>query len=276
MFDSGGSQRATELYVDAHVHVYPCMSVAAVLDAAARNLLCGRPASPPPAGVLLVADPDGVRGFARLAEDAIGPRWQRVQADGRVVTFLNEAGIVVAALAGRQLVSEEGLEVLGAGCGERVRSGLPLGELVEGIRAAGGLALLAWGVGKWLGRRGRVLDRVITEQAGRRDVMLADNAGRPELWSRVPQFATAAECGLRVLAGTDPLPLPGEEHRIGSYGFRVRVPAAPGDAPRALRRALESPGVPIEIVGRRVSARDFLAGQLRLRTRRMRRPGKRP
>jgi hypothetical protein len=276
MFDAASEQTATELYVDAHVHVYPCMSVAAVLDAAARNLLRGRPASPPPAGVLLVADPDGVPGYARLAGDAIGPRWQRVQADGRVVSFLNEAGVVVAALPGRQLVSEEGLEVLGAGCGERVRSGRPLGELVESIRAAGGLALLAWGVGKWLGRRGRVLDRVIAEQAGRRDVMLADNAGRPGLWSHVPQFAAATECGLRVLAGTDPLPFAGEERRIGSYGFRVRVPTGPGDAPRALRRALETPEVPIEIVGRRVSARDFVAGQLKLRTMRMWRGGTRP
>lgn len=275
MFDAAGRETTTELYVDAHVHVYPCMSLASVLDAAAQNLLRGRPPSPPPAGVLLVADPDGVPGYARLAADAIGPRWHRMQADGRVVNFVNESGIVLAALPGRQLVSEEGLEVLGAGCGDRIRSGQPLAELVEAVRAAGGLALLAWGVGKWLGRRGRVLDRVIAEQAGRRDVMLADNAGRPGLWSYVPQFAAAARCGLRVLAGTDPLPFPGEARRIGSYGFRVRVPAAPGDAARMLWRALETPGVPIEIVGRRMSARDFVAGQLRLRTMRIRRSRRR-
>src|SRR5690606_9902142 len=141
--------------------------------------------------------------------------------------------------------------------------GLPVADIVERIRAAGGLAILAWGAGKWLGDRGRVVDDVIARESGRTDVMLADNGGRPRLWPRVPQFETAAEHGLRVLAGTDPLPLRGEERRIGSYGVRVRV-RGPG-GPAALQDVLRRPEVPGEIVGRRDTAPRIASGLPRSR-----------
>lgn len=251
-----------DLRVDAHVHVYPFMSVAATLDAAAHNLF-EEHAGGPRHGVLLVADPEGVDGWERLARSARAGRWQRVGIDGDAVTFRRDDDVELAAVKGQQLVSREGLEVLGTGCRARVPSGLPVADIVERIRAAGGLAILAWGAGKWLGDRGRVVDDVIARESGQTDVMLADNGGRPRLWPRVPQFETAAEHGLRVLAGTDPLPLRGEERRIGSYGVRVRV-RVPG-GPAALQDALRRPEVPVEIVGRRVTTPRFAAGQLRLR-----------
>src|SRR5690606_32895041 len=109
---------------------------------------------------------------------------------------------------------------------------------------------------------GRVVDALIAREADAADVMLADNAGRPRLWSRVPQFAAAAASGMPILAGSDPLPLRGEELRVGTYGVRVRS-AAPADAAGdALRQALVS-RAPVDIVGRQVSARDFFARQLR-------------
>jgi hypothetical protein len=273
MLQSRKGHATTDLHVDAHVHVYPCMSIAATLDAAARHLVDGHaPPEETPLGVLLVADPENVHGWERLADSAGTGRWRRLQADGSVATFGRGGRDELAAVRGQQLVSREGLEVLGTGCRERIPSGLPLQELVARIRAAGGLAILAWGVGKWLGRRGRIVDGVIAREAGRGDVMLADNAGRPRLWSRVPQFEAAAERGMRVLAGTDPLPLPGEERRIGSYGFRVRVPVARNAAVQALGAALARRDVPIEIVGRRVAARDFVARQLRFSLRRREAP----
>lgn len=267
MLEAGNGHRCADLYVDAHVHIYPCMSVEAMLDAAERNLLAGRAESARArAGVLLLADPEGVAGFERLATGDAGGRWRRDDANGTSVTFRREPGATITVLQGQQLISREGLEVLGTGYRGRLPSGLPLTEVVERIRGAGGLAILAWGVGKWLGRRGRVLNDLISREAGRPDVMLADNAGRPRLWRRVPQFATAAERGMRILAGTDPLPFAGEERRVGSYGFRVTVRPAAGEAPAAaLQRTLQTPGVPVEIVGRQIPIRAFIDNQLRIR-----------
>lgn len=272
MHEAGHRQTTAELCVDAHVHLYPFMSVTSVLNAAERNLIAVDAAAGrggPRDGLLVVADPEGVRGYERLAADDSGD-WERTEVNGASITFRRRNGRTMTAVRGQQLISREGLEVLGTGYGTRLPSGLSLPETVRRIRAAGGLSILAWGVGKWLGRRGRVLDALIASEAGAPDVMLADNAGRPRFWSRVPQFEAAAERGMRVLAGTDPLPLPGEERRVGSYGFRVSMPREAGESMiDALRRALESPEVPLEIVGRQIGAGGFVATQLRLRLGRM-------
>jgi hypothetical protein len=268
MQSAAQDKRFTDLVVDAHVHIYPCMPVRAMLDAAGRNLFGTNGAAAAPVGVLLVADPDGVPGYERLLTEP-GERdsggWRREHGDDRSVTFRRDGGPCVTAVRGQQLITREGLEVLGIGCDARLRSGFPLADMVARIRAARGWAILAWGAGKWLGRRGRTLTSLIEEEAGRPDVVLADNGGRPRAWSRVPQFATAAQQGMRVLAGTDPLPLPGEEQRIGSYGFRIRARAG-DDVPPAesLRRALET-DAPVEIVGRPMAVRGFVSNQLRLR-----------
>ena len=264
-------KRFANLVVDAHVHLYPCMPVRAMLDAASRNLLGPDGATAAHTGMLLVADPEGVAGYDRLlgeSDGRSGGRWRREHGDDRTVTFRGEDGARVIAIRGQQLITREGLEVLGIACAATLASGFPLRETVARIRAARGWAILAWGAGKWLGQRGRTLTRLIEEEAGRRDVMLADNGGRPRAWSHVPQFGIAAKQGMRVLAGTDPLPLRGEERRVGSYAFRIRAQSGDGTAPaEALRCALET-DAPIEIVGRPMAIRGFVANQLKLRLKR--------
>ena len=227
------------VYVDAHVHLYPFMSVRRVLDAAERNLLGGRDGSRSACGLIVVADPEGVEGYARLLAHAAVPPdrdepdpWRREAVDSRSVIFRRPSGTSIVAVQGQQLITGEGLEVLGAGYTGKLPSGLPLAALVDRIRARGGSSIVAWGAGKWLGRRGRIVAEMINAEGGRPDVMLADNGGRPWCWSRVPQFELAAARGMRIVAGSDPLPLQGEENRVGSYGFRVRVDRT-GDRPVA-------------------------------------------
>ena len=85
----------------------------------------------------------------------------------------------------------------------------------------------------------------------------------------MPQFELARQQGMRIVAGTDPLPLKGEEARVGSYGFRIRVGGVETKGMLgAFKHALENPSVPVEIVGTRVSSRQFLSNQLRLRLQR--------
>ena len=269
MQSAAKEKRLADLVVDAHVHLYPCMPVRSMLDAASRNLLGPGGATAERCGMLLVADPDGVAGYDRLLGEP-GERggWRRERGDDRTVTFCHAGGARMTAIRGQQLITREGLEVLGIACDATLSSGLPLHETVARIRAARGWAILAWGAGKWLGRRGRALTRLIEAEAGRPDVMLADNGGRPRAWSHVPQFEIAAEQGMRVLAGTDPLPLRGEERRVGSYAFRIRAQDGDGTAPvDTLRRALET-DAPIEIVGRPMAVHGFVANQLKLRLKR--------
>lgn len=271
--DSG----ATDFFVDGHVHVYPGMSVDKLLAAAAANLgKAGSAGAARAEDVLFVADPEGIQGFERLlaygegsGASACSGQWTLAEADSQSVSFRRHAGRGLTAVRGQQLITREGLELLGMACRSALPSGLPLSSLIERVRAAGGWSIVAWGAGKWLGRRGRVVTDMIAAEGGRPDVMLGDNGGRPRCWSRVPQFAAAAERGMRILAGTDPLPLQGEEDRVGSYGFRVRAVHNGSRPPvEALRQALEQAGTPVTTFGEQMSIGRFASNQLRLRLRR--------
>lgn len=264
-----------ELLVDGHVHVYPWMSVQRLLDAASSNLgICDGSATGGERGILLVADPEGIGGYERLAGNGdVDPRpehdgWVRESHDPDSVSFRHASGKRLTALRGQQLITREGLELLGFGCSSLLQSGLPLSQLVERVRGAGGWSVIAWGVGKWLGRRGRIVTDMIVAEAGRPDIMLGDNGGRPWCWYRVAQFEAAAERGMRILPGTDPLPLKGEEQRVGSYGFRMHVsPRNDETLIGAFRQALEEPDVPLHTIGTRMSVTRFVSNQARLRLR---------
>jgi len=128
--------------------------------------------------------------------------------------------------------------------------------------------MIPWGVGKWWGRRGRLVTNMIIAERGSSDIMLADNGGRPWCWARVPQFEMAKEQGMRIVAGTDPLPLKGEETRVGRYGFRIQFDRAEDQSiADAFRGALENPSIPIQILGKRMGLRRFVSSQFRLRLR---------
>ena len=251
------------------------MSVENVLDAASRNLFSSPGAAPPAheeIGVLLVADPPGVRGYDRLLGhgNGTGPHkanhWLVEASDNHSISFRQASGGRIIAVRGQQLITREGLEVLGIGHEPDLASGLSLAMMVERISAAGGWSIIAWGAGKWIGSRGRLVTEMIVSEKQRSDVMLADNGGRPWFWSRVPQFEVAREQGMRVLAGTDPLPLKGEESRVGSYGFSVSIDPSTGQSVfDSFRRALEDPSIPTHIIGKQMTIGRFASNQMRIR-----------
>ena len=103
-------------------------------------------------------------------------------------------------------------------------------------------------------------------EAGAGDVVLGDNGGRPWFWTSVPQFDLAAELGMRVLPGSDPLPVPGDEARIGSYAFEIELPAASGEAlAGAFNAAIANRSAPVSVRGGRVGTARFAWNQVRLR-----------
>lgn len=263
------TSNSLRVLADTHVHIYPFMSVGRLLDAASTNT--SRLAAQGPdehLGILLVADPVGVQGYERLlhADGRNDYRhWSPEYADIGCAVLQRPDGARIAAVKGQQLITHERLEVLAVGH-KTIPSGLSLYATVDRITADGGLSIIPWGAGKWLGRRGRLLTDLITSEERRPDIMLADNGLRPWCWTRVPQFGLAAERGMRVLAGTDLLPLAGEERRVGSYGVRLRIDN-PGSAPIAdvFRKQLMNAAATIEIVGKTMSFSRFASSQLRLR-----------
>jgi hypothetical protein len=179
----------------------------------------------------------------------------------RAITVEVDTVIVVA---GRQIVSSEGLEVLALGTDKAIPDGTPLAATVETIRALRAIPVIPWGVGKWLGRRGQVVKSYIGSSSGDA-VFLGDILGRPPFWPRSSIFRVGAARGIGVLPGTDPLPLESETLRAGSCGFYMDCDLASGPPSVVLTDSLRLGPPAILPFARRETSWRFFRNQARLR-----------
>jgi hypothetical protein len=238
---SGGA-----LLVDGHVHFHCLFSWRVFLDAAVQHFARARAehalAADAP-GCLMFTESAGVHAWRSLLEDESLTRplgWQLERGD-RCGAILHRRGhdpIVI--LAGRQIVTAERLEVLALGCVRELPDGRPTQETADAVVGEGALPVIPWGFGKWLGARAAIVRDVVAAMGPR--LYLGDNGGRPRSWPRPGLLAWAEARQTLVLNGSDPLPLPDQAMRAGSYGFvatgwRDDAPGARAiDAVRALRR----------------------------------------
>ncbi len=152
-------------------------------------------------------------------------------------------------LRGRQIVTGEKIEILALAADPKVPDGLPARTVLESVIAAGALPVLPWGVGKWWARRGCLVVRLAREYAGR--IWVADSAMRPSGWLAPAVFRRAARDERPPLAGSDPLPVRGEERLAGRYAVFFTAPFDVARPAAAFRAAL--PGAVLRRLGRRDS-----------------------
>jgi hypothetical protein len=230
--------------VDSHVHFHDLRNLAGLLDGAHAALARYLGHRPPPA-LLVLTEPAIRPTFARLREIATeGPitsgqnSWQLGTTDEPIsLVARHRTGDTIYLLAGQQLVTAENLEVLSLLALPEVADGLGLADTVQRVRRLGGLPVLPWGVGKWLGRRGAIVSEFL---AGEHDgpLFLGDNGGRPGLWAFVPQFRQARARKIRILRGSDPLRCSCRRRGAGSYGNILRCPFDPVRPGQSLCEAL--------------------------------------
>jgi len=140
-------------------------------------------------------------------------------------------------IAGRQIVTSEKLEVLALGTDKPIPDGDSISDIINAVQGLDALAVIPWGFGKWIGRRGAVLDRVL-RKSYHQPIFLGDNSGRPKHWRQPPHFLEARKRGMRILPGSDPLPFPSEFKRIGSFGFVMEDSVSSSNASADLKRLL--------------------------------------
>jgi hypothetical protein len=124
---------------------------------------------------------------------------------------------VVFLISGQQIVTMEKLEVLSIANKESIAGGLPLNETISAIAESGGISIIPWGVGKWLGKRGKILKELI-EMDSELPLFLGDNLARPKFWFYVPHFNIARKRGIKILNGSDPLSFSSELAKPGCFG----------------------------------------------------------
>ncbi len=160
------------------------------------------------------------------------------------------------------MATRERLEVLGLAMHEAVPDGLSVRETLDRVEGAGGVPVLPWALGKWLFARGRIVrDLVQSSQPDR--FLLGDSAMRPR-FSPCPSLMRLARTrGFGLVPGSDPLPLPGEERRAGSYALFSKTefdPERPGAFLRGAARDASS-----RILGVRLGLVSVLQNTLALR-----------
>ncbi|MEM8848690.1 MAG: hypothetical protein AAGE03_01510 [Pseudomonadota bacterium] len=249
---------AARTAIDGHVHIYPGMNVAVLLDAAANNLSRLAPGADL---CLLLTETAQDDGFGELASGTLRAELWRAEHhadDDAALSMRAPDGRRVTLVAGRQIVTSERLEVLALATRARPDDGRPINDVLADLVEAGIPAVLPWGLGKWTGVRRQVLHRALERWQG--TVLLGDNAGRPLGWRRPAIFDRCP-----VLPGTDPLPLDGREADVGRYGFvlpgglSLERPATDlADRLRALRAQPE-------IIGQRLRPLRVAADQVALR-----------
>lgn len=261
---------------DAHVHIHETFSLDRLLDCARGNFARLAPSegdgSRDRQMALLLSEMKETDYFTRLREKAGGAG--HTTAGGWHVACTGEAESLrltrddwsgrLFLLAGRQVVSAERIEVLTLATAAKVPDGLSLARTVEAVRGHGGLAVLPWGVGKWLGKRGKMIDDFV-QRAAAKGLFVGDNGGRPLFWPAPRLFMTAATRGIRLLPGSDSLPLPAEESRVGGYGGSISGEIRETHPAEDLRRLLIDASSPIVPFGRRMSGWRFLRTQVALR-----------
>jgi hypothetical protein len=266
---------AAPLLVDGHVHLHPCFDPVAFLDAAAANFRAAAarlgflPETP---GCLLLTDADDSDSLSVLRGiDGGGWRPERTLEDDSLL--LRSAGrLRLLALAGRQIATWDGLELLALLGDPGISSAPTLQDAISAARSAGAVPVIPWGFGKWTLRRARSVRQAWSGQPGL--VFLGDNGGRLTLGRLPTQLREARRVGVPVLPGSDPLPFPDHEDRAGSYGFVADVDL-PLDAPAAcLREYLLGLQVQPPVFGMRRPLAWFAYDQVRMQLwKRRRRPG---
>jgi hypothetical protein len=266
----------TGALVDGHVHLHDGVEVADLLDSAAANFAAaakrlGLPEAP--TGCLLLTESQGVDRFARLADGTVATGHWHLRPTREPVSLVGHrpgaSSIVV--VSGRQIICREGLELLALGTRATFADDRPLDEALAQVVAQGALAVLPWGVGKWQGARGRLIAGLL-ERRRNPPLFVGDNGGRLGLAPRPKLFERAERGRVPVLAGTDPLSLPGQLAKVGGYGFVAEV-TLDNEAPfAALRRYLEGLEASPKTFGRLETLPGFVRSQVAMQVQKRYRP----
>jgi hypothetical protein len=209
------------LIIDTHVHLYPCYDLALALRCLDSNL---SQLAPDAVKIALLAERHDCHVFTKLASGSIDLTGDGIQVstsgeEGALVLNVDD-GNALYLLSGRQIVTEERIEILGVAMAGHIEDGLAAADTISAVLAGNGVPILSWAPGKWFFGRGKVVDSVLAK-FGPGKIIVGDTTLRPTIWPEPRLMQKAARDGIGIVAGSDPLPFAGEEVRAGTYASIV-------------------------------------------------------
>jgi hypothetical protein len=266
------------IFIDAHVHIYPEYDRELFFTAAFDNFIKVAKKENLSEGacfVMALAEGGECDVFSSLYQSAgsSGGRPEKPVDLDTILLYKTEepeslrvckGEHTIFLLAGRQHVSKENIEILSLFSSVRFKDkALYLIDLAQSIADTGGLVVLPWGVGKWLGTRGEVV-KIFLDSSHEFPLFIGDNGNRPSCWPTPSLFRHAHEKNILLLSGSDPLPLVSHCDRIASSGTLVLDGKLSTSHPAdSLRKQLNQP-VSLREFGDRLSSVRFVCDQFRI------------
>ncbi len=263
---SPGTEVTPGTLIDGHAHFHERFRLDRFLDAANANF--DRAQSelllPATAGRALLIMETGSPSLLERLETHSGS-WSATAAEPASARVERPGATPILLVEGRQVVTHEGLEVLAVPTCEDLPQGRNVRDTLDAAHNAGAVPVLPWGVGKWLGSRGRAVAELLDQETAGR-FLLGDNGGRLR-WTKAPRLlALGVERGFGILRGSDPLPLGAENGRVGSFGSLLE-PLDPLRPTSSLRDRLTALRGSPPAFGRGTGPLRFLLHQLRMQLR---------
>ena len=254
-----------KIVADCHLHIYPAYRLDGALRTCSEALHRIAREKGASVSVGLLAERGDCHLFGELASGGrrvIGDDTVRIEpsAESLSLSVNFEDGGILYIIAGRQVATEERLEVLGLAWDGDIPDGRPVREVIEEIRLSGGIPVLSWAPGKWLFGRGKVVRGVI-DRAIRGSLLVGDTSLRPGGLPEPALMRRARRRGLSVIAGSDPLPAPREERMMGRYASVIDGCFDEGKPVTSIRTILGDPGLLAESAGKRCGVIE-VAGRL--------------
>lgn len=263
------------IFVDAHVHLHHCFALQTVLDSALQNFRDHVPNMTTDLqhqlGVLVINEIGQQNSFAQLRADVSQQQaitlddWTlQVTPEQESLVAQHSTGQQILLIVGRQIVTSEKIEVLSLFSSTTIPEQQSLEKTLLNVHMAGGLAVLPWGFGKWFGKRGKLVNQVIQDRSPT-EILIGDNGNRPGFWINPVYLNKAKKKGIKVLPGTDPLPLATEVHRPGSFGFYTQGIIQANRPAACLKQILIDPNASIHPYGSLETPFRFINNQIQFR-----------
>jgi hypothetical protein len=216
------------LYVDAHAHYHSVFQPRRYLAAACENFQRYFHSQRDDSwiGVLLLADTQSQNTIEQLATASIVD-WALEPTEDECAWLARQDGRVrLVLVAGRQIATAERLEVMALATSNCFEDGQSVHDTLRQVCSAGAIPVVPWGFGKWSFQRGAIVAQLMQSLSSgdlgfEREVFLGDNGGRARVLGAPRLFNLATNLGLRILPGSDPLPLARHIDTVGSYGFSL-------------------------------------------------------
>ncbi len=238
------------IHIDTHVHlygVYPTHRLVELIYNRFTAHVHGGVSRDDDVFCLMLAESGAMDYFSMLRDESwyreYAPQWYpRGTEEEESLWICQDDRVPLLVVAGRQVVTQEKLEVLALGTTRRFGNGKGVHELIDDIRGCGALVVLPWGFGKWWFGRGRLVREIILS-SDRGGIALGDSRLRPCVCGDHGIFGPARSRGTIILQGSDPLPLTGDETAIAGYGVVLESKLDVEHPAGHLKRLLMDPSV---------------------------------